>query len=134
MTLRVSGHANREVMCHVLCQSRPAEPVRIPVHRPRRSKLYIACSDFFQKSERVHVAVPPFPQKVTLGSPARPKTPSRRLPVATNLLRDAPKAHGIFFVPGRQKNEILSRNVTLNSLQDLMAVLQQIVEEGEAAP
>lgn len=33
-----------------------------------------------------------------------------------------------------QKNEILSRNVTLNSLQDLMAVLQQIVEEGEAAP
>ena len=32
------------------------------------------------------------------------------------------------------KNEILSRNVTLNSLQDLMAVLQQIVEEGEAAP
>lgn len=30
------------------------------------------------------------------------------------------------------KNEILSRNVTLNSLQDLMAVLQQIVDE--AAP
>ena len=75
-----------------------------------------------------------FPQEVTLDSPARPKTPSRRLPVATNLLRDAPKAHGIFFVPGRQKNEILSRNVTLNSLQDLMAVLQQIVEEGEAVP
>ena len=32
------------------------------------------------------------------------------------------------------KNEILSRNVTLNSLQDLIEVLQQIVDEGEAAP
>ena len=26
---------------------------------PRRSKLYIACSDFFQKSERTHAAAPP---------------------------------------------------------------------------
>lgn len=32
------------------------------------------------------------------------------------------------------KNEILSRNVTLNSLQDLIEVLQQIVDEGEAPP
>ena len=27
---------------------------------PRRSKLCIACSDFFQKSERAHAAAPPF--------------------------------------------------------------------------
>ena len=27
---------------------------------PRRSKLHIACSDFFQKSERAHSAAPPF--------------------------------------------------------------------------
>ena len=27
---------------------------------PRRSKLHIACSDFFQKSERAHCAAPPF--------------------------------------------------------------------------
>lgn len=28
------------------------------------------------------------------------------------------------------KNEILARNVTLNSLHDLMSVLQQIVDEA----
>ena len=28
--------------------------------RPRRSKLYIACSDLFYKSERAHAAAPPF--------------------------------------------------------------------------
>ena len=28
-------------------------------HMTRRSKLYIACSDFFQKSERAHAAAPP---------------------------------------------------------------------------
>lgn len=28
------------------------------------------------------------------------------------------------------KNEILSRNVTINSLSDLMAILQKIVDEG----
>ena len=27
---------------------------------PWRSKLYIACSAFFQKSERAHAAAPPF--------------------------------------------------------------------------
>jgi len=32
------------------------------------------------------------------------------------------------------KNEILSRNVKLNTLQDLIGILQQIVEEGEATP
>jgi len=32
------------------------------------------------------------------------------------------------------KNEILSRNVTINSLQDLIGVLQQIIDEAEAAP
>lgn len=32
------------------------------------------------------------------------------------------------------KNEILSRNVTLNNLHDLIDVLQQIVDEDEAAP
>ena len=30
---------------------------------PRRSKRHIACSDFFQKSERTHSAAPPFPTK-----------------------------------------------------------------------
>ena len=34
--------------------------VRFPPLPPRRSKLYIACSDFFQKSERAHAAAPPF--------------------------------------------------------------------------
>ena len=32
------------------------------------------------------------------------------------------------------KNEILSRDVHLNNLHDLIAVLEQIVEEAEAAP
>lgn len=32
------------------------------------------------------------------------------------------------------KNEILSRNVTLNNLQDLIHVLQEIVDESETAP
>ena len=30
---------------------------------PRRSKRHIACSDFFQKSERTHYAAPPFPNR-----------------------------------------------------------------------
>ena len=34
--------------------------VRVPSGAPRRSKLHIACSDFFQKSERTHFAAPPF--------------------------------------------------------------------------
>ena len=33
---------------------------RIHPPPPRRSKLYIVCSDFFQKSERTHTAAPPF--------------------------------------------------------------------------
>lgn len=37
-------------------------------------------------------------------------------------------------LPVQLKNEILSRNVTLNKLQDLIAVLEQIVDEGESAP
>lgn len=32
------------------------------------------------------------------------------------------------------KNEILSRNVTINKLQDLIDVLQLIVDEAESAP
>lgn len=32
------------------------------------------------------------------------------------------------------KNEILSRDVTLNNLQDLINVLQVIVDEADAAP
>ena len=36
---------------------------------PRRSKLHIACSDFLQKSERAHFAVPPLqPRSAPLGS------------------------------------------------------------------
>ena len=34
--------------------------VRVPPPAPRRSKLYIACSDLFYKSERAHAAAPPF--------------------------------------------------------------------------
>ena len=34
--------------------------VRVPSGAPRRSKLYIACSDLFYKSERAHAAAPPF--------------------------------------------------------------------------
>ena len=34
--------------------------VRVPPPAPSRSKLHIACSDFFQKSERTHCAAPPF--------------------------------------------------------------------------
>lgn len=32
------------------------------------------------------------------------------------------------------KNEIMSRDVHLDNLHDLIAVLEQIVQEGEAAP
>ena len=35
-------------------------PVRVRPPAPRWSKLYVACSDFFQKSERAHAAAPPF--------------------------------------------------------------------------
>ena len=35
-------------------------PVRVRSPAPRRSKLCIACSDFFQKSERTYAAAPPF--------------------------------------------------------------------------
>ena len=35
-------------------------PVRVRSPAPRRSKLCIACSDFFQKSERTYSAAPPF--------------------------------------------------------------------------
>ncbi len=34
--------------------------VRVPSGAPRRSKLYIACSALFYKSERAHAAAPPF--------------------------------------------------------------------------
>ena len=61
--------------------------VQISPAAPRRSKLWFACSDFLQKSERAHVAAPPFPQTVTLRSPARLQAPSLRLTVAANHLR-----------------------------------------------
>lgn len=37
-------------------------------------------------------------------------------------------------LPVELKNEILSRNVPLNNLNDVISVLQQIVNDGEAAP
>lgn len=37
-------------------------------------------------------------------------------------------------LPIELKNEILSRNVTVHRLQDLIDVLQQIVDEGERTP
>ena len=46
-----------------------ASVVRIHPPPPRRSKLHIACSDFFQKSERAHSAAPPLqPRPAALGS------------------------------------------------------------------
>ena len=43
---------NRRSRRHLARRRRPPAP--------RRSKLYIACSDFLQKSERAHAAAPPF--------------------------------------------------------------------------
>lgn len=37
-------------------------------------------------------------------------------------------------LPINLKNEILARDVTINNLNDLIAVLQKIVDEGEKAP
>ena len=46
----------------------------------------------------------------------------------------APKLRGQFeSLSIELKNEILSRNVRLESLHDLISVLEQIVAEGEAA-
>ena len=46
--------------------------VRVPPPAPRRSKLYIACSDLFYKSERAHSAAPPFPAKPKIGFAGAP--------------------------------------------------------------
>lgn len=37
-------------------------------------------------------------------------------------------------LPIELKNEILSRNVTLNNLQDLFHILEEIADEDPAAP
>ena len=52
-----------------------------------------------EKSSRAHSAAPPFPQKVTLGAPARLQAPSRRLAVAINLLRIS----GVQFPPAKRQ-------------------------------
>jgi hypothetical protein len=56
----------------------------------RRSKLYIACSDFFTKIRAHSRRCSSFPQKVTLGYVVRLKTPSRRFAVATNFCGSSP--------------------------------------------
>ena len=53
------------------CESNFME-VQVLLSAPRRSKLYIACSDFFcKKSEFAHAAAPPYSQKVTFASSIR---------------------------------------------------------------
>ncbi len=46
----------------------------------------------------------------------------------------SPKVHQQFeSLSNDLKNEILSRDIQINNLYDLIAVLQQIVDEGESA-
>ena len=47
-------------ICYQNCLLSSGSGVRIPAGSPRRSKLHIACSDLFYKSERAHSAAPPF--------------------------------------------------------------------------
>ena len=46
-----------------------------------------------EKKPSARSLAPPFPQKGTLGSPARLQAPSRRLTLATTLLRRYPELH-----------------------------------------
>ena len=58
------------------CESNFME-VQVLLSAPRRSKLYIACSDFFcKKSERTHAAAPPLSQKATFASAIQLQAPS----------------------------------------------------------
>ena len=63
---------------------------QVPSAAPRRSKVHFAPASFLpseKKKSSARSLAPPFPQKGTLGSPARLQAPSRRLAVAANLLR-----------------------------------------------
>ena len=53
----IEEHFEAAVSSHAECSPLVADTP------PRRSKLHIACSDFFQKSERAHSAAAPFPTK-----------------------------------------------------------------------
>ena len=106
--------------------------VRVPLSPPRRSKLCIACSDFFiKKSERAHAAAPPFPQTVTLGSPARLQAPSLRLAVATNRLRAGTPllifANIVFYPPD-------TNCANPNLVGSVIAILLHHVEARPASP
>jgi len=50
----------RRSKLHIACSDFFKSQSALPPRAPRRSKLHIACSDFFQKSERAHCAAPPF--------------------------------------------------------------------------
>ena len=66
--------------------------VRVPPPAPRRRGLRIVRDGvfFFKANDVSHARRRfSFPQKVTLGSPARLQAPSPRLTVANNLLRDS---------------------------------------------
>ena len=66
-------------------------------HMTRRSKLCIACSDFFSKVRARSRRCSSFPKKVTLAPPVRLQARSRRLWLATNLFR-ANRAAGCFHI------------------------------------
>ena len=89
--------------------------VQVPLSPPRRSKVRFAPASFLPAAEKKPSArslAPPFPQKGTLGSPARLQAPSRRLTLAATLLRvlrskltdypkRAPKGAFFFWCKGR---------------------------------
>ena len=61
-------------------------PVRVRSPAPRRSKLYIACSDLFYKSERTHAAAPPFPESEAVSSISPPAPRRSKLYIACSDL------------------------------------------------
>ena len=68
---------------------------------PRRSKLYIACSDFLQKSERAHAATPPFRKKscsAHLLGCKRPRDVSLSLPTSCGFKSSSAFYAGGFFI------------------------------------
>ena len=69
---------------------------------PRRSKLCIACSDFFSKVRARSRRCSSFPKKVTLAPPVRLQARSRRLWLATNLFRANRAAGDAFRVKALQ--------------------------------
>ena len=94
--------------------------VRIPPAAPRRSKLYIACSDSFQKSECAHFAAPPlqtgpaYPQGARrIRKAAEPPTAAQSLDSGLVWLRACPSPH-LF----RQRSTEISTAILIQRYQD----------------